>query len=68
MALKILLVEWWQNWKKQESIGEMVKKGFKLKRTLVYCAWDGEEPALLGSTEWAEDHQEELKQKSSCLY
>ncbi len=46
------------------AVGEMVKKGFKLKRTLVYCAWDGEEPALLGSTEWAEDHQEELKQKA----
>jgi len=45
-------------------IGEMVKKGFKLKRTLVYCAWDGEEPSLLGSTEWAEDHQEELKKKA----
>ena len=45
-------------------VGEMVKKGFKLKRTLVYCAWDGEEPALLGSTEWAEDHQEELKKKA----
>ena len=45
-------------------IGEMVKKGFKLKRTLVYCAWDGEEPALLGSTEWAEDHQDELRKKA----
>jgi N-acetylated-alpha-linked acidic dipeptidase len=45
-------------------IGEMVKKGYKLKRTLVYCAWDGEEPSLLGSTEWAEDHQEELKKKA----
>ncbi len=46
------------------AIGELVKKGMKLKRTLVYCAWDGEEPALLGSTEWAEDHQEELKKKA----
>jgi len=46
------------------AIGELVKKGFKLKRTLVYCAWDGEEPALLGSTEWAEDHQEELRKKA----
>ena len=45
-------------------IGEMVKKGYKLKRTLVYCAWDGEEPSLLGSTEWAEDHQDELKKKA----
>jgi N-acetylated-alpha-linked acidic dipeptidase len=47
-----------------KAIGEMVKKGFKLKRTLVYCAWDGEEPCLLGSTEWAEDHQEELRRKA----
>jgi N-acetylated-alpha-linked acidic dipeptidase len=46
------------------AIGELVKKGFKLKRTLVYCAWDGEEPGLLGSTEWAEDHQEELRKKA----
>ena len=46
------------------AIGELVKKGMKLKRTLVYCAWDGEEPALLGSTEWAEDHQEELRKKA----
>ena len=42
----------------------MVKKGFKPRRTVVYCAWDGEEPALLGSTEWAEDHQKELKEKT----
>jgi len=46
------------------AIAEMVKKGYKLKRTLVFCAWDGEEPALLGSTEWTEDHQQELKQKA----
>jgi N-acetylated-alpha-linked acidic dipeptidase len=45
-------------------VGELVKKGMKLKRTLVYCAWDGEEPALLGSTEWSEDHQEELRKKA----
>lgn len=47
-----------------KAIGELVKSGMKLKRTLVYCAWDGEEPALLGSTEWAEDHQEELRNKA----
>jgi len=47
-----------------KAIGEMMKKGYRPKRTLVYCAWDGEEPALLGSTEWAEDHQQELKQKA----
>jgi N-acetylated-alpha-linked acidic dipeptidase len=46
------------------GIAALVKQGYKLKRTLVYCAWDGEEPALLGSTEWAEDHQKELIQKA----
>lgn len=45
-------------------IGELVKKGYRNKRTLVYCAWDGEEPALLGSTEWVEDHANELQQKA----
>lgn len=46
------------------SVGELVKKGFRPKRTIVYCGWDGEEPALLGSTEWVEDNQQELKQKA----
>jgi N-acetylated-alpha-linked acidic dipeptidase len=46
------------------SIGELAKKGFRPKRTIIFCAWDGEEPALLGSTEWSEDHQQELKQKA----
>lgn len=46
------------------AIGELVKKGYRNKRTLVYCAWDGEEPALLGSTEWVEDHASELQQKA----
>lgn len=46
------------------SIGLMAKAGWKPSRTLVYCAWDGEEPGLLGSTEWLEDHEKELKQKA----
>lgn len=46
------------------AISELVKKGFKNKRTIVFCAWDGEEPSLLGSTEWTEDHQEELRKKA----
>lgn len=45
-------------------IGALAKKGFLPKRTLVFCAWDGEEPALLGSTEWVEDHAEELQKKT----
>src|SRR5438045_2587099 len=38
------------------SIGTLVKTGWRPKRTLVYCSWDGEEPGLLGSTEWEEYH------------
>lgn len=47
-----------------KAIGELVKTGWKPKRTLVYCAWDAEEPGLLGSTEWVEDHMTELQQKT----
>lgn len=45
------------------AIAELAKKGQKPKRTLVYCAWDAEEPGLIGSTEWVEDHKKELQQK-----
>jgi N-acetylated-alpha-linked acidic dipeptidase len=50
-----------------KSIGALVKNGWRPKRTLVYCSWDGEEPGLLGSTEWAEDHGDEL-QKKAVIY
>jgi N-acetylated-alpha-linked acidic dipeptidase len=46
------------------AVSELVKTGWKPKRTLVYCAWDGEEPGLLGSTEWVEYHAAELQQKA----
>jgi N-acetylated-alpha-linked acidic dipeptidase len=47
-----------------KSIGELAKGGWRPKRTLVYASWDGEEPGLLGSTEWAETHADELKAKA----
>jgi len=46
------------------AFGELMKQGWKPKRTVIMCAWDGEEPALLGSTEWVETHADELKQKA----
>jgi N-acetylated-alpha-linked acidic dipeptidase len=49
------------------SIGELLKQGWKPKRTIIYCAWDGEEPGLLGSTEWVETHVEELR-KHAVVY
>lgn len=47
------------------ALSELLKKGWKPKRSIVYCAWDGEEEGLLGSTEWAETHAVELKQKAA---
>ena len=44
------------------------KHGWKPKRTIIYCAWDGEEPGLLGSTEWAEEHADELRAARRRLY
>src|SRR5262249_42315836 len=39
----------------------LFRQGWKPKRTVIYCLWDGEEPGLLGSTEWAETHADELR-------
>jgi len=47
-----------------KSLGDLLKTGWKPKRTIVYCSWDGEEPGLLGSTEFVEDHDKELQQKA----
>jgi N-acetylated-alpha-linked acidic dipeptidase len=47
-----------------KSIGSLLKEGWRPHRTLVYNSWDGEEPGLLGSTEWAEQHAAELKVKA----
>ncbi len=44
------------------AIGEMKKQGWQPRRTIIYCAWDAEEPMLLGSTEWVEEHDKELAQ------
>jgi N-acetylated-alpha-linked acidic dipeptidase len=50
-----------------KAIGSLVANGWRPKRTIVYTSWDGEEPGLLGSTEWAETHGDELK-KNAVLY
>ena len=47
-----------------KAIGKLVQQGWRPRRTLVYDSWDGEEPGLLGSTEWAEQHAAELKVKA----
>lgn len=47
-----------------QAIGRLAKAGFKPKRTLIYLSWDAEEPGLIGSTEWAETHGDELQKKA----
>jgi N-acetylated-alpha-linked acidic dipeptidase len=46
------------------AVSQLMKSGWRPKRTIIYCSWDGEEPGLLGSTEWVEAHAEELQQKA----
>jgi N-acetylated-alpha-linked acidic dipeptidase len=48
-------------------LGELHRQGWIPKRTIIYCAWDGEEPGLLGSVEWVETHLNEL-QKHAVAY
>ncbi len=48
-------------------LGELHKQGWNPQRTIIYCAWDGEEPGLLGSTEWVETHMDDL-QKHAVAY
>ncbi|HEY3855002.1 MAG TPA: transferrin receptor-like dimerization domain-containing protein [Verrucomicrobiae bacterium] len=44
------------------ALGHLAQQGWKPRRTIIYCSWDGEEPMLLGSTEWVETHADELRQ------
>src|SRR5438094_125498 len=43
------------------ALATLLKQGWKPGRTIIYGVWDGEEPGLLGSTEWAEAHADELR-------
>jgi N-acetylated-alpha-linked acidic dipeptidase len=50
------------------SVSELLKQGWRPQRTMIYCFWDGEEPGLLGSTEWAETHADELAQHAVAYF
>jgi N-acetylated-alpha-linked acidic dipeptidase len=47
------------------AVSELAKGGWRPKRTIVYCAWDGEEQGLLGSTEWVETHADLLRRNAA---
>ncbi|MGH9908169.1 MAG: M28 family peptidase, partial [Pyrinomonadaceae bacterium] len=46
------------------GFGQLLKSGWKPRRTIVLCSWDGEEYGLIGSTEWVEEHATELREKA----
>ena len=46
------------------GLGELLKGGWRPRRTLVFCSWDAEEYGLVGSTEWVEEHAAELRGKA----
>jgi N-acetylated-alpha-linked acidic dipeptidase len=50
------------------GLGELLKQGWHPQRTIIYCFWDGEEPALLGSTEWVETHATELSKHAVAYF
>ena len=43
------------------GIGDLMKSGWKPRRTMVFCSWDGEEEGMIGSTEWGEQHGQDLQ-------
>ena len=47
-----------------KALGALHRNGWQPKRTIVYASWDAEEPGLIGSTEWVEEHAAELKDKA----
>ena len=46
------------------ALGELVRSGWKPRRTIVMCAWDAEEPGLIGSTAWVDQNLAELQAKA----
>lgn len=47
------------------GVGDLLKSGWKPRRTLVFCSWDGEEEGMIGSTEWGEQHAQELERATA---
>ena len=50
------------------TLAEMVQQGWKPKRTVIFASWDAEEWGLIGSTEWAEKHADELRDKAVVYF
>ena len=49
------------------GVGDLLKSGWKPRRTMLFCSWDGEEQGMIGSTEWGEQHARELEHAAAYL-
>ncbi len=50
------------------AFGELLRTGWRPKRTLIFALWDAEEWGLIGSTEWAEHHADELRETTVTYF
>ncbi len=64
MARRIRSAAWRRSWRRRARWASWSAAAGGPERTIVYTSWDGEEPGLLGSTEWVEHHADELRQKA----
>ena len=46
------------------GFGQLLKQGWKPRRSIILCSWDAEEYGLIGSTEWAEEYATDLHEKA----
>jgi N-acetylated-alpha-linked acidic dipeptidase len=46
------------------GFGRLLKSGWRPRRSVLIASWDGEEPGLLGSSEWVDDLGAELSAKT----
>jgi N-acetylated-alpha-linked acidic dipeptidase len=46
------------------GLGQLLKSGWKPRRSIILCSWDAEEQGLIGSTEWVEENAAELKERA----
>ncbi|KAJ1650860.1 Vacuolar protein sorting-associated protein 70 [Dispira simplex] len=50
------------------SLGQLLQKGWRPRRTIYLCSWDAEEYGLVGSTEWVEDHLNSWLKEQAVAY
>ncbi|XP_057765063.1 LOW QUALITY PROTEIN: probable glutamate carboxypeptidase LAMP1 [Salvia miltiorrhiza] len=47
-----------------QRMWKLQKKGWKPRRTIIFCNWDAEEYGLIGSVEWVEENRQMLESRA----